>query len=85
MPAPPPMNSSGRSEFARSVNTPYGPVTSSSCPGCRSPLESRLENLPSSYTLIMNSSSPSPGRLAIENDRTSSLSGIRMSTYWPAL
>ncbi len=32
----------------------------------------------------MNSSRPlSEGRLAIENDRVSSLPGIEMSTYWP--
>ena len=32
MPAPPPMNSSRRGDWSRSVNTPYGPVTSSSSP-----------------------------------------------------
>ena len=82
MPAPPPTNSSGRSDCRR-VKTPNGPVTWTSSPSDSSPSASRPENFPSGYSLIMNSSSP-PGRLAMLNDRTSSVPGIVMSAYCPA-
>ena len=66
------------------MNTPNGPVTSTSSPSFSSPSASSPENFPSGYSLIMNSSSP-PGRLAMLNDRTSSVPGIVMSAYWPGL
>lgn len=45
MPAPPPTNTSRRSELTRRVNVPYGPVTESGSPADSVP-SSSPENFP---------------------------------------